>query len=72
MLDLVVGREEAEARRLYGLFSRMIQGTASEEDLETLEEAAALAEIAHMPARVRCAVLGWRTMREMVEKLEGE
>lgn len=68
MLDLVIGRETDEAMRLAGLFLRMIQGDVTEEELEELEEAAALKDIAHMPSRVKCAVLGWRTMEEMLHK----
>ena len=37
---------------------------ATEEEIESLEEASALKDIAHMPARVKCAMLGWRTLRE--------
>jgi len=48
----------------------MIKGTATEEEIEELEEASALKDIAHMPARVKCAVLGWRTLREALEKAE--
>ena len=72
MIDLIMGKPLEEAMRLQKSFMGMIQGTASEEEIEELEEAAALQYISHMPARVKCAVLGWRTMREMVEKLEGE
>ena len=72
MIDLIMGKPMEEAMRLQKSFMGMIQGTASEEEIEELEEAAALQDISHMPARVKCAVLGWRTMREMVEKLEGE
>ena len=32
--------------------------------IESLEEASALRDIAYMPARVKCAVLGWRTLKE--------
>ena len=42
----------------------------SQEDLEELEEAIALQDISHMPARVKCAVLGWHTMEEMLKKQE--
>ena len=44
----------------------MIRGTAEEADLEVLEEAAVLQDISHMPSRVKCAVLGWRTLDEML------
>ena len=34
------------------------------EEIEALDEAAALQDISKMPARVKCAELGWRTMKE--------
>ena len=37
------------------------------EEMEELDEAAALQDVAHMPARVKCAVLGWHTMEEMFD-----
>ncbi len=65
MLDLVIGKTKEEALKLSDLFFRMIKEKVTEEELEELEEAAALSDIAHMPARVKCAVLGWRTMGEI-------
>ncbi len=69
MLDMVVGRTKEEALRITDLFHKMIEGKASEEEIEELEEAGALRDISHMPARVKCAVLGWNTMKEMLEKV---
>lgn len=66
MLDLVIGKETEEALELAKRFFGMIRGTATEIDLEELEDAAALQDVAHMPARVKCAVLGWRTLEEGV------
>lgn len=66
MLDLVIGKSEEDALALCEIFMKMIMGTASEEEIESLDEASALREIQHMPARVKCAQLGWRTMREML------
>lgn len=68
MLDLVIGKTKEEALRLADIFSRMIKGTVSDEELDELEEASALQDIAHIPARVKCAVLGWRTLTEMLEQ----
>ena len=66
MLDLIIGKSKEEAEKLNDVFMSMIKGEASEEAIEELDEAAALQDIAHMPARVKCAVLGWRTMKEML------
>ena len=66
MLDLIIGKSKDEARKLADIFLRMIKGTVSEEELDALEEASVLKDIAHMPARVKCAVLGWHTMEELI------
>lgn len=66
MLDLVIGKTKEEALRLADLFLRMIRKEAAPEEMEELEEASALEDIACMPARVKCAVLGWHTMQEML------
>lgn len=66
MAEVVIGKTKEEAMALADIFDRMIKGTVSEEELEKLDEAAALQDISHMPARVKCATLGWRTMKEML------
>ncbi|MBQ9611655.1 MAG: SUF system NifU family Fe-S cluster assembly protein [Lachnospiraceae bacterium] len=66
MLDLIIGRSTEEAMRLGEIFLRMIKGRITEEELEELEEAGALIDISHMPARVKCAVLGWHTMETLL------
>lgn len=66
MAEVVIGKTKEEALALTDIFDRMIKGTVSEEELEKLDEAAALQDISHMPARVKCATLGWRTMKEML------
>ena len=68
MLDLIIGKSEEEARHLADLFLRMIKGEAGENEIEELEEAGALVDVSHMPARVKCAVLGWHTMEEFLGK----
>ena len=68
MLDLIIGKSEEETRHLADLFLRMIKGEAGENEIEELEEAGALVDVSHMPARVKCAVLGWHTMEEFLGK----
>ncbi|MCR4791689.1 MAG: SUF system NifU family Fe-S cluster assembly protein [Lachnospiraceae bacterium] len=70
MLELIIGKPVDEAKRLSALFLKMIKSEATEEEIEELEEAGALEDISHMPARVKCAVLGWRTLDEMIERLD--
>lgn len=66
MLGMIVGRKKEEALRLGEIFRKMIQGEATAEEIDELEEAGALKDISHMPARVKCAVLGWRTLKEAI------
>ncbi len=69
MIDLIRGKTVAEAKGLAELFLGMIKGTVTDEArLEELEDAVALKGIAHMPARVKCAVLGWHTLEESLGK----
>ena len=68
MLDLIIGKSKDEALRLADIFLRMIKGAASEEEIDELEEAGVLQDVSHMPARVKCAVLGWHTLEQMLDK----
>ena len=67
MLDLIIGKTRDEALRLGDIFMRMIRGEITEDEMDELEESQALRDISHMPARVKCAVLGWHTMDEMLK-----
>jgi len=68
MIDLLKGRTVEEAKRLIDTFFKMIKGEITPDELEELEDAAALQGIAHTPARVKCAVLAWHTMEEALDK----
>ena len=69
MLDMIVGRTKEEALHYADLFLKMIQGSATPEEIDELEEAGALQDVAHMPARVKCAVLGWHTLQESLKAI---
>lgn len=71
MLDQIIGLSVEEAVSRSELFHGMVRGEITDEaSLETLDEAASLQDISHMPARVKCAMLGWRTMKELLEHPE--
>ena len=73
MSDLMVGKTPEEARELCALFMRMVRGEETDEAaLEALEDGVLLRDIAHMPARVKCAELAWRTLDEMLAGREGQ
>ncbi|MDU4959407.1 MAG: SUF system NifU family Fe-S cluster assembly protein [Sporomusaceae bacterium] len=63
MIDLVRGKTVAEAQQLIATFLGMIKREITDEaELEALDEAVVLKNIANMPARVKCAVLSWHTL----------
>ena len=68
MVDLIKGKPVEEAKSLADTFFAMIkQEITEEEKLEILEDAVALKDISHMPARVKCAVLSWHTLIDCIE-----
>ncbi|MCH4239121.1 MAG: SUF system NifU family Fe-S cluster assembly protein [Oscillospiraceae bacterium] len=71
MIDLIKGKSVKEAEHLSNLFLGMIKGEVTDDgQLDELEDAQAFKDISHMPARVKCAVLGWHTLQDAVTKAE--
>ena len=69
MAELIRGKRVEDARRLANKFISMIKGELVDEDeLEELDEALALKNVAHMPARVKCAVLAWHTLDDALKE----
>lgn len=67
MLGMIIGQSKETALKYADIFMRMIRGEATDEEIDSLEEASALRDISHMPARVKCAMLGWRTLSEALK-----
>ena len=67
MLGMIIGQSKERALEYADIFMRMIRGESSDEEIDSLEEASALRDISHMPARVKCAMLGWRTLSEALK-----
>jgi nitrogen fixation NifU-like protein len=69
MIDLITGKDKEEALQLVETFIGMIKREITEEEeLEKLEDAMVLKNISNMPARVKCAVLAWHTLKEAINK----
>lgn len=69
MIDLIKGLKIEEAMKLVDTFTGMIKKEVTDEDeLEKLEDAIAFQNISNMPARVKCAVLAWHTLKSVVSK----
>ena len=73
MIDLIRGKSVKEALRLVDLFLAMIKREETDDaKLEELDDAIALKNISNMPARVKCAVLAWHTLKDALEKEENK
>ncbi len=69
MIDTLRGKTLAEAKEIIKIFIKMIKREITDEkELEKLEEAIAFKNVANMPARVKCALLAWHTVEDMLEK----
>ena len=73
MIDVLKGKTIQEVKSIIEIFIDMIKReTKSDEELEKLEEAIAFKNVANMPARVKCALLAWHTMEDLINKKANE
>lgn len=69
MIDTLRGKTIEEAKEIISTFIGMIKREIKDEkELEKLEDAIAFRNISHMPARVKCALLAWHTIEDILEK----
>ncbi|MBO6232448.1 MAG: SUF system NifU family Fe-S cluster assembly protein [Clostridia bacterium] len=69
MIDTLKGKTIEEAKEIIKTFIGMIKREISDEDeLKKLEDAIAFKNISHMPARVKCALLAWHTLEDILNK----
>ena len=71
MIDTLKGKTIDKAKEIIKTFIEMIKReTKNEEELKKLEDAIAFRNVSNMPARVKCALLAWHTIEEMLNKNE--
>ena len=69
MIDLIKGKSIEEALELVETFIAMIKkDIEDQQELRKLKDAMALKNISNMPARVKCAVLSWHTLKEALKE----
>lgn len=69
MIDTLKGKTIEEANEIIKIFIEMIKReTKNDEDLKKLEDAIAFKNVSNMPARVKCALLAWHTIENLLEK----
>ena len=65
MIDLIKGKSIEKALELVETFIAMVKKDIDDpQELRKLKDAMALKNISNMPARVKCAVLSWHTLKE--------
>lgn len=69
MIDTLKGKTIEEAKEIVKTFIEMIKREITDEkELEKLEDAIAFRNVANMPARVKCALLAWHTIEDVLNK----
>lgn len=69
MIDTLKGKTIEEAKEIIKTFIGMIKREVTDEDeLKKLEDAIAFRNVANMPARVKCALLAWHTIENMLDE----
>lgn len=69
MIDLIKGKNIYEAKALTEKFIGMIKKEVEVDDdlIDALGDAVVLENVSNMPARVKCAVLAWHTLANIID-----
>ena len=69
MIDTIKGKTVEEAKKIIEIYLKMIKREKlSSKEKSMLGDARAFENISNMPARVKCAVLSWHTMQDLLNK----
>ena len=69
MIDTLKGKTIEEVKEIINIFEKMIKREEiTKEEQEKLGEAFIFENIKNMPARVKCALLSWKTLEEVLNK----
>lgn len=70
MTDLLKGKSTEEAKAIIDQYFNMIDN--KEYDPDVLEEAVAMKNVYKQANRIKCATIGWKAIKEMIEESEGK
>ena len=69
MIDTLKGKNVQEAKEIIKTYLALIKREEHEEEkLKKLEDAVAFRNVSNMPARVKCALLAWHTIEEILDE----
>lgn len=70
MIDVLKDKTVAEAKQIANIFVKMIdREEISAEEKKLLKDAVAFENISNMPARVKCALLSWKTLKNKLDEM---
>ena len=70
MIDTLKGKTIDEAKQIVDIFVKMIDtGNIEESERKLLKDAFAFKNISNIPARVKCALLAWKTLKQKLDEL---
>jgi len=73
MTDLLSGQPLARFDELFEIVQKALQGdAAAASQLEGLGDIVALSGVSKFPARVKCAMLGWQSLKNAIKGNNGE
>jgi nitrogen fixation protein NifU and related proteins len=70
MTMAVKGKTRAEAEALFERFRRLVTGSVTADEVQSLGKLAAFAGVSEFPARVKCASLSWHALRAALDQPE--
>lgn len=68
MTELLKGKSLAQAKQIIAQYFAMIE--EQDYDQEVLQEAVAFKNVSKQANRIKCATIGWKAIREMIEEWE--
>ena len=68
--ELVKGKSIDEAYTLIENYEKMLQETSFDEDL--LQEAVVFKDVSKQANRIKCAMIGYQGLKELLQQLRGE
>lgn len=72
MIETIKGKTVEEAKKLVDVFVRMIdRKPITDDEKKLLKNARAFENIKDMPARVKCALLAWKTFEKILDENKG-
>ena len=72
MIDTLKEKTIEEAKEIIKTFIEMIKREETDDEkLKLLEDAIAFRNVSNMPARVKCALLAWHTIEDIINKNDG-